>query len=374
MRRFFSVACEHQYVCVELERCLNIFVVYILLRYSSLRLKILPTALFGDEADYLPERSCRSPRPYRLGLGLIPFIAQRPLCNGPLADLEAQRVTALTLFSGLQPGIQIPRCCARCRRHYSSMWALAADSTLRLVGSPEGLQCFQIRSRVDAAAVSFVDVAVLEFCTSSVCNLAASFVGVLDVLGDICCDGGWTAPSRSVRQDFFSAWLAWRALQVLHGRGSLEEVRGVPFYFGHNARSREQEWMSQVAIVLERSHLEMYARQHRGRHCDAVRSVGCDAKVSFLGYRLLERFLWWVQDVVRSLSSFVGCLPGAPCRSLRNRHLTLSRALGGVDVRREKCTGRPGRCPGPARLPTQAALARYLPSSTRKTRKARSPS
>ena len=230
-------------------------------------------------------------------------VAQCPLCHVSLVDLEARTVSVLTLLSSLQQGIQIPRRCPRCEQLFSSMWALAADSALQLVGSPEGLQCFQIRSRVDTAAVSFVDVAVLDFCTSSVCNLAGSFVGVLGVLGDVCCDGGWTAPSRSLRKELFSAWLAWRALQVLHARGSLDEVRGIPFYFGHNARCRELEWMSQVATVLEKSHVEMYARQHRCVHCDAVGSVGCDAKVC-VSECPLHGCLWWVSRRLDVVSLF----------------------------------------------------------------------
>ena len=135
-----------------------------------------------------------------------------------------------------------------------------------------------LRQQRRADEISFVDTRLLRFCASLVVRLAASFRGTSAVLSD-CWSEDAAAPCL-MRKDLFTAWLAWRSLEVLEARGCLGLLQDVGFRIGRNTRDAEWRWLAPLGPVLRRSRVAAYVREHTCEFCQAVPVVACDAKVS----------------------------------------------------------------------------------------------
>ncbi|CAE7933515.1 unnamed protein product, partial [Symbiodinium necroappetens] len=194
------------------------------------------------------------------------------LCGVDLEIGETRSTYALTWATGLQRVHYERRRCPECLCHYSSCWRTGRTGSLFLCSTPLHLDFLQFLAHPQHDACAFIDCRLLNFCTSLVVRLRASFIGIVQVLQDTMAAG----LSLPLRQELFQLWMFWRSLAIIPAA----DLTDIPFVFSHHGRQELRAWLVRVHVLLQDRHLRYLARDHWCAVCARCPSVGIDGKMS----------------------------------------------------------------------------------------------
>ena len=213
------------------------------------------------------------------GLAATPSTATVACCSTTCTlcglDLEIGATCstyALTWARGLQRVDYERRQCRGCLSEYSSCWRTDRTATMFLCSTPVHLGFLQFLAHPQQDACAFIDCRVLNFCTSLVVRLRASFIGIVQVLQDTLASG----LSLPLRKELFQVWMFWRSLAIIPAA----ELTDVPFVFSHHCRDELRAWLLRAHVLLQERHLRYLAREHWCTVCARCPSVGIDGKMS----------------------------------------------------------------------------------------------